>query len=168
MMKRLSTLQGEMRNRIYRMPLLESERIELTKPGFTKEPGLLRVSRAVRRETYEVSWLENSFTFTVVNFDCSELERFAEISPNQWRRKCTRMELILTESHNWANLENRVQLHYAGKVCSVREPSWSSEYISFAAHVLDLSDRRGRAGAKWAEIESVLEDVHAAVPAWKN
>jgi hypothetical protein len=63
-------LPGELRNRIYRMELLQDKSIKISKGKFT-EPPLLMVCHKIRVETITIFYLENRWSLDCPDWDCS-------------------------------------------------------------------------------------------------
>jgi hypothetical protein len=68
-------LPGELRNRIYRMELLQDKSIKVSKRNFT-EPPLLMVCHKIRAETISIFYLENRWSLDCPDWDCSARHGF--------------------------------------------------------------------------------------------
>lgn len=59
----LSTLPGELRNRIWRFSLIEPDGVNIS--GGARLPPLLSICRQIRQESYEIYFVENTFYFSM-------------------------------------------------------------------------------------------------------
>lgn len=98
----LLSLPPEMRNRIYRYVLLETEPIRTT-PSRTPppQPGLLSTCRQIRKESLDIYYQENKFKIHVVHFDSRQLAEFNARSSAQC---LANVSVTIANSNNWSNL----------------------------------------------------------------
>ncbi|KAF7193552.1 hypothetical protein HII31_05127 [Pseudocercospora fuligena] len=90
----LTNLPGELKNRIYRLVLLQSrdDDINVTAPNY-RRPSLLEVSRAIRNETIPIYYYENSFAIHLPDYSPALLMR--------WIRTLKRIGLETDSNKPW-------------------------------------------------------------------
>lgn len=121
---RLLSLPAELRNRVYRLVLLENRPIRVTQSGFDQGGGLLSTCKQIRQEALKIYYYENKFlvitpkwnTDTLVSFHTETLRLQLRVGP--YGVRCN-LASTSQEPH-WANL-----LEWARRLHS-RELSWWS------------------------------------------
>lgn len=159
----LLTLPPELRNQIWREVLL-SPGLLVTNPtsGALREPGLLRVSRTVRRETLGIYYMEIDFCCIVANFDHKLWQRWLTRSAFRAFRHKRQMKLMVLPSTDWPNLKHWAKDIRDGRcvgfIQGVPNIPLSSNNL-FAAQLFKIVTREKKAGSSWEKVEERLEDA---------
>ncbi|KAF2161602.1 hypothetical protein M409DRAFT_58992 [Zasmidium cellare ATCC 36951] len=118
---RLLALPGELKNRIYRLALLQPKDtpILITSTGYDLGGGLLQTSKQIRSEALKIFYYENQFKHTVQRLDVSPAIHFCRTlakvdlgPPSKQHRVSLLVEVFLTP--HWPNLLEWLRLTHQG------------------------------------------------------
>lgn len=170
----LLSLPAELRNRIYRLALVQDAEIRIA-PSHSPppEPALLSTCRQVRGEARNIYYQDNTFLFGVSDFDAAMLVTFESRSRTHRRANHS---LALGGGPNWANLKAWIRAVFEGRghyfsrrFDDEAVPAPLHEHL--AVMCFDVMMRLRARGMEWKQAKGVLEDLHrgmaAADPRWK-
>ena len=109
---RFLDLPAELRNRIYRLTLLETQKIVISDHHKAKEPGLLSACRQIRQETLTLYYHENVFNILIENHDSTTLQHWISGSKN---RPMSNFYYLVEPCYNWTNLLGWVEATMSGR-----------------------------------------------------
>lgn len=164
---RLLSLPAELRNKIYRLSLLESRRIMIGSAyPLPSQPGLLQTCRQLRLESSNIYYKENRFRHIIVEFDSRLYRKWYQSSRK--RAKC-HTSFHIYESKKWSNLMEWLEAWYH-KTC--RRPDLRSKGSpGVDAKVFKMARRmRDEQHLSWSIAAKGLEDMHQVLmstdPRW--
>ncbi|KAK4610044.1 hypothetical protein CLAFUW4_13682 [Fulvia fulva] len=170
---RLFKLPGEIRNRIYRLVLVDAVGdadgyIEYDTTGYSVPP-LLKTCKAIRSENRAIFYYENQFTCTIEKFDCSPMVKFwahlrrCDLSPDKVHTRCGH-----DFEPDWRNLMEWLRRYHAKdvhgrsrRIASLQAKGLirATDYI--IAGLFDTAkDLRGQ---PWQFVEGVVSNQHEAL-----
>ncbi|KAF7185428.1 hypothetical protein HII31_13275 [Pseudocercospora fuligena] len=172
----LLSIPAEMRNRIYRLVLLEyATNPKINDGGFGRvqflphgphpqEPSLLQTCTQIRKEASSIYYMENRFVFEAR--DCDITLAMDWFSSSKLRRQSD-ISLALSGNPNWKNLITWLQAAFKNKIgFMASEPSWSRTPSDNAMcwqvpHAMRLVKMlKVEQQMSWAQVEAMLEVVH--------
>lgn len=164
--RRLLTLPPELRNQIWREVLLFPAPLLVNGPsGPLMQPGLLRVSKALRQEASGIWYMENEFIVQIDDFDATAWKRWRN---SALYRKEAPTCLRIPASTNWSNLKQWLKDVLEGQSAGITEPPASdADHIKLLWQLLQVVKREYEAKAGWNEVEERLEDIRKAM-GWVN
>jgi hypothetical protein len=155
----LLTLPPELRNEIYRLALISSEKIDITKEY--NEPALLSVSRKIRDEATPILYLRNQWHIDLPDWDCGLYKAF--FTHVKFRGISDLSKMKVTWNNSGA-LDNKTGLLRFTKVLHENEGFLSINYessrqrdavTSAAVGACEVAKRMRK--QPWNDIDSVLE-----------
>ncbi|KAK4610369.1 hypothetical protein CLAFUW4_13767 [Fulvia fulva] len=173
----LLELPGEIRNRIYRYSLLDSQRITIPTSGF-EEPGLLSTCHQIRQEAEPIFVLENKFEATSINYHSGPLlgrtKKWIRIT-RQYKQPPS-CGTNYTGSPSWPNYLTWMKRLHGGEVMMCISSDWGLQDAGLLgverqllATIADfVCNNKGI--RSWDTIESHIERLHitlkTANPLW--
>jgi hypothetical protein len=120
----LLRLAGEIRNKIYQLPLKEEGAVQVTPSGIT-EPGLLLVNRQIRQEAMPIFYTENKVEILTPDYDPTTSLLWKK-KTDELRRRFGKQKLMFTSTvefqgqvtANWSNLIRWLKHFHAGRLSS--------------------------------------------------
>ncbi|KAK5127473.1 hypothetical protein LTR85_006812 [Meristemomyces frigidus] len=174
----LLALPGELRNRIYRLALVEPRLVLLNRTKFV-EPALLVACHQIRHEAAPIFYGENDFRIPVPNYD-STICKLWTVKVRAVRRKYDiHIETSLSrgtghEEPNWENAIKWLQRRHSGAVrYQMHKPSSAPKHFTPDMMVLggmfamakELQDK------SWSRVKKLMEEQHrilvAIDPRWE-
>ena len=151
-------LPAELRNKIYRLALLSTEKIEVSDNNKPKEPSLLMVNKQIRKEAIGIYYSENHFRFVVKAFNSAFLQEWFQGSKD--RINCQHTYKI-ERSTNLANLLGWIKAYYDRKTGGHIPGRRHNGAACICESTFRIVKRlRNVQKLSWDEVEEYLEDVH--------
>lgn len=114
---KLLSMPAEMRNRIYRLALLDPQEISVSAAG-VPEPGFMRACKQIRQETFAIYYGENEFTVDMSRYDPTATviwQRMYMLLYEKYRiQPVTQMHGDKTP--NWQNLIRWLEQAHGGRI----------------------------------------------------
>ena len=146
-------LPAELRNRIYRLALLEPDAIKINDSSTPQEPSLLSACRQIRQEAISIYYGENHFELQVADLDPTTAQKW--LSGSTLRLK-SKHRYKIDNSNNWKNLLRWIKGVLDGEITSI--PGRNSK--NSIALVFSIAMRLYRERKAWEEATPYLEDLH--------
>lgn len=154
----LLSLPPEMRNRIYRFALVEEDDIEIPSGGpFPSDPPLLRTCSQIRGEAISIFYLENTFSFTIEDFNAG---KYLEWCGTSKYRKESNHIFAVVDSTNWTNILRWLRASYQqegyGFAPLEQDVGEEEQQSNTAAYLFDLAHEVEANGGTWEQVETAL------------
>lgn len=152
-------LTGELRNRIYRLVLVEEKKIELSKLNRFSKPGLLSTCKQIRSETVKIFYVENKWEIDCPDGECSLRHNFFE--RDYLRHGIARSDIKTYCSDSGSYYKKNNLLHFiksSHEDSGDRHPSYISNadpVTSAITGAFEIAERMRK--QSWADVEKVLE-----------
>ena len=155
-------LPGELRNVIYRLALVETDRIVIDAANpVAPQPGLLRTYRQLRNESLKIFYRENSFQYVLVDLKPPG-------APDHHQMRLSRYVMLFVgisagvHVFRWENLLQWLKGCHGRKAPRLPPPGNAGKQVQVLKGAFDIVCQLRRNGKlKWEEIEPILE-------AWKE
>lgn len=173
--RHLLTLPPEIRNQIYQLVLVSEENIEISAArqiSIPEEPGLLRTCCQIRNEARPMYFLQNSFTFSVHNWDATLLLKWAQVSPLHRATRILYTANLVSHKESWENLMVWLE------TCAEGRCHWWPA-ITVSQHpnariprlIASLANQLNADGVRWFQIWYALEQSRKMIalfaPEWR-
>ncbi|KAK4549861.1 hypothetical protein LTR36_005162 [Oleoguttula mirabilis] len=157
----LLSLPPELRNRIYRFVLVESDDIHVAATGpLPVEPGFLRTCSQVRNESSAIYYKKNKFNFVVKNHNARLYVQWAEAS---FKHYTSNHSFTIFSSTNWPNLLTWAKDYYSCKCHGVASVKAGNEPVAIG-HVHSMVEKlRNCPGITWDDAQQMLGDMRQAL-----
>ncbi|KAK3714163.1 hypothetical protein LTR37_007965 [Vermiconidia calcicola] len=160
----LLRIPGELRNRIYRLAVVEQNTINFCmKHNFLPpEPALLSASKKIRREAADIYYKENSFVLVVHDNDGTIVEKWLQSSKN--RKRCN-LQYNIRKSTNWKNLHTWLEGFYHGRTDGTAPGKRLDGAQSVNANLFEVVRNLKKQGLAWDAVAACLENMHGMLVA---
>lgn len=175
----LLKLPGELRNRIYRLALLEPQPIGLSPTNFV-EPSLLVACHQIRREAATISYGENTFRVPIPNYDSTMCKLWTAKFRKLRKIFKVNVHTVLSrgaafEEPDWENAIEWIQRRHSGAVrYHLHKPSsaprhFTPDMMVLGGMFLIAIEMKGK---PWSKVKKVMEEQHrilvAINPKWEK
>lgn len=153
-------MPGEIRNRIYRLSLIEPSLIFVKSKRSAVEPGLLRTCRILRKEATPIFHHENIFRTWV---------RKCRIAGKRyhwlWKLQgvpCERIGLVYEGKPSWSALKAWARIYRRNKMKGMsKNVTGQSRALRICCQAFEIADLMGH--APWKSVDDALEALKKAV-----
>ena len=161
------SLPAELRNKIYKEALVETDAIKVSESTIPPEPGLLRVNRQIREEAQDIYYNDNLFRFPIADYDTTMLVRW--LGSSEARAACT-WETRYDGRNDWANLHAWIKATYDGKTNSAYPTRSLDGKPRIGVGVFSIVMRMKDNEVPWETVDQYLNDIRQLIsvkdPAW--
>ena len=166
-LSRLLLLPAEIRLLIYHYVLVKG-RIRIQSHALPPpQPGVLQVSRQLRRETQEIYYIENEFKWYIRDFDARTFLKWSRSS--DWRKRANHVWSFRGDS-GWDNLLKWLEAAYHRHAACPGELSPDSVPTTVglgatALQIFGVTRQMRKQGLSWEQVKANLEIVRLALTA---
>ncbi|KAK4613860.1 hypothetical protein CLAFUW4_09136 [Fulvia fulva] len=152
----LMGLPQELRNQIYRLALVDINKIPITRASHTT-PGLTRTSHQLREETYAIYLEENIFVLNIHDFGPVAPKTFfiGKNHQKHWLSQVACLDYTWSGEHKWANLKSWLQVYHANGVRPPRAEAGQSSWLRLPCQAFLLVE--ALKDVPWNNVSEVLE-----------
>lgn len=151
------SLPPEMRNKIYRFTLVETDKISIPPNGpLPAEPGLLSTCTQIRAEASGMYYKQNKFLFAINRHDACQYIKWCRSSES---RRHVNQSILVSRLTNWPNLLHWLDCYYHDQ-CGNAGVNADGSPTFIDAHLFNVVKQlRQHSCLSWPQVKAILVDV---------